>query len=82
MVRFIERRTNELLGPSGARPQGVDQWAFQECWAARCNRPLTKREKRIPAATCCRDFKAHWETQFLLVAANVSIVGKKMYPKC
>lgn len=45
--------------------------------AARCNRPLTKSEKRIQAATCCRDFKAHWETQFLVVAANVSIVGQK-----
>lgn len=45
--------------------------------AARCNRPLTKSEKRIPEATCCRDFKAHWETQFLLVAADVSIVGEK-----
>lgn len=43
--------------------------------AARCNRLLTKSEKRIPAATCYRDFKAHWETQFLLVAAEVSIVG-------
>lgn len=42
--------------------------------AARCNRLLTKSEKRIQAATCCRDFKAHWETQFLLVVAEVSIL--------
>lgn len=28
VVRFIERRTNELLGPPGAWLQGVDQWAF------------------------------------------------------
>lgn len=75
MVRFIERRTNELLGPFGSLAPGCGPMGVLGMLAARCNRLLTKSEKRIPAATCCRDFRAHWETQFLPVAAEVSIVG-------
>lgn len=77
MAPFTEWPTNELLAADESLAPGWGPMGVLGMLATLCNRLLTKSGERIPAATCCRDFKAHWETQFLLVVF-ISIVGKKM----